>query len=256
VLPPNEIQGSRSRRRRLRLLPALSSPVFVAFLAVAWPALARAQAEAPKPLGPRPQLLLFHGGSFLFDDPSFEAETAPLAEAAGFVPHYVEYPLGDLPAAVARARAEAARLRLRFGAESVYAYGSSAGGTLAALLSGEGLVAAAVAKAPPSDLVGWSWPLAAYGTDYYEQIDLTTEARYQFSPLRRPEQQPLLLLQGRSDAVVPAAMSEAFAAKFRQVRIWELAGGHRAERSRPQVVIRALRWLLRASAAEESGQVG
>lgn len=222
-------------------------------LAAAAPAKARALSE-PAASGPRPQLLLFHGGSFLYDDPTFEAEMEPLVEAAGFVPHYVEYPLGDLPAALATARAEAARLRARVGRDDVYAYGSSAGGTLAALLSGQGLVAAAVAKAPPTDLVGWSWPLSAYGEDYYEQIDLTTEARYRFSPLRRAERQPLLLLQGRSDAVVPAAMSEAFAAKFRQVSLWVLAGGHRAERSRPQVVIRALRWMLGASGAEAAGQ--
>lgn len=209
-----------------------------------------AQPEPAKAPGPPPQLLLFHGGSFLFEDPSFEESTEPLAEEAGFVPHYVDYPLGDLPAALTRARAEAARLRSRFGAEHVYAYGSSAGGTLAALLAGEGLVAAAVAKAPPSDLVGWTWPLSTYGADYYERIGLSEEARYRLSPLRRPERQPLLLLQGRSDQVVPATMNEAFAAKFRQVRLWLLAGGHRAERSRPQVVIRALRWLLRANEPE------
>lgn len=208
------------------------------------------------PPGPPPQLLLFHGGSFLFEDPTFEAATAPLAEAAGFVPHYVEYPLGDLPAALTRARAEAARLRSRYGREHVYAYGSSAGGTLATLLAGEGLVAAAVAKAPPSDLVGWAWPLSTYGADYYEQIGLSEEARYRLSPLRRPERQPLLLLQGRADQVVPAAMNEAFAAKFRQVRLWLLAGGHRAERSRPRVVVRALRWLLRASGAEAAEREG
>ncbi|HET7507502.1 MAG TPA: prolyl oligopeptidase family serine peptidase [Solirubrobacterales bacterium] len=227
--------------------------VVVTLLATVGPAPAGAQVEPATPSGPPPQLLLFHGGSFLYEDPTFEAATEPLAEAAGFVPHYVDYPLGDLPAALVRARAEAARLRSRFGAEAVYAYGSSAGGTLAALLSGEGLVAAAVAKAPPSDLVGWNWPLSTYGADYYEQIGLGEEARYRLSPQRRPQRQPLLLLQGRSDAVVPAAMSEAFAAKFRQVRLWLLAGGHRAERSRPQVVARALRWLLRASGAEEPG---
>jgi len=211
---------------------------------------ARAQVEPAKPPAPAPQLLLFHGGSFLFEDPTFEESTEPLAEEASFVPHYVDYPLGDLPAALTRARAEAARLRARYGVEDVYAYGSSAGGTLAALLAGEGLVAAAVAKAPPSDLVGWTWPLSTYGSDYYERIGLDEEARYRLSPLRRPEQQPLLLLQGRADQVVPAAMSEAFAAKFRQVRLWLLAGGHRAERSRPQIVVRALRWLLRSSEAE------
>ena len=251
MLTPAKNEGSRRRRAGRRVPPALTPPVLVAVLAAVWPTLATAQVEAPKPPGPRPQLLLFHGGSFLFDDPTFEAETEPLVEAAGFVPHYVEYPLGDLPAALTRARAEAARLRSRYGAEAVYAYGSSAGGTLAALLSGEGLVAAAVAKAPPSDLVDWTWPLSTYGADYYEQVDLSEEARYRLSPLRRPERQPLLLLQGRSDAVVPAAMSEAFAAKFQQVRLWLLAGGHRAERSRPQVVVRALHWLLRANGVEE-----
>jgi acetyl esterase/lipase len=237
-------------------LPTLTPPVLVALLAVVWPVSARAQAEPASQIAPPPQLLLFHGGSFLFEDPTFREATAPLVEKAGFVPHYVDYPLGDLPAALARARAEAARLRSRYGAESVYAYGSSAGGTLAALLAGEGLVAAAVAKAPPSDLVEWSWPLSNSGSDYYERIGLSEEARYRLSPLRRPERRPLLLIQGRSDAVVPAAMSEAYAAKFRQVGIWLLDGGHRAERSRPQVVVRALRWLLRASGAEEPARAG
>jgi fermentation-respiration switch protein FrsA (DUF1100 family) len=226
-------------------------PVVVALLLLGLPAVARAEVGPAEPAGPPPQLLLFHGGSFLFEDASFEASTEPLVEAAGFVPHYVSYPLGDLPAAVLRARAEAARLRERFGVEDVYAYGSSAGGTLAALLSGEGLVAAAVAKAPVSDLVEWSWPLATYGDDYYERVALTPEARYRLSPLRRPQQRPLLLLQGRSDQVVPLAMSEAFAAKFQQVRLWALAGGHRAERAHPQVLERALTWLLRANSADE-----
>jgi dipeptidyl aminopeptidase/acylaminoacyl peptidase len=240
---------SRSRR-----IPATSTlVVLVALLAFVWPALARAQVEPAEPVGPKPQLLLFHGGSFLFEDPSFEPLTRPLVEAAGFVPHYVDYPLGDLPAAVLAARAEAARLRGRFGLDDVFAYGSSAGGTLAALLSGDGLVAAAVAKAPVSDLVGWAWPLTTYGENYDEQIGLTQEASYRLSPLRRAQQRPLLLLQGSVDAVVPLAMSEAFAAKFGQVDLWVMTGGHRAERSRPQVVERAMGWLLRAGAAEEPG---
>jgi len=231
----------------------LTLAVLVAFMALVWPALARAQIEPAEPVGPKPQLLLFHGGSFLFEDPTFEPLTRPLVEAAGFVPHYVDYPLGDLPAAVLAARAEAARLRARFGIDEVFAYGSSAGGTLAALLSGDGLVAAAVAKAPVSDLVDWTWPLGTFGEDYDEQIGLTQEAGYRLSPLRRPQQRPLLLLQGRVDAVVPLTMSEAFAAKFGQVELWVMDGGHRAERSRPQVVERAMGWLLRAGAAEEPG---
>jgi acetyl esterase/lipase len=238
-------------RRSRRIPPTWTLAVLVALVAHVWPTLARAQIEPADAVGPKPQLLLFHGGSFLFEDPSFEPLTRSLVEASGFVPHYVDYPLGDLPAAVLAARAEAARLRARFGIDDVFAYGSSAGGTLAALLSGDGLVAAAVAKAPVSDLVGWAWPLGTYGEDYDEQIALTEQAGYRLSPLRRPQQRPLLLLQGRVDSVVPLAMSEVYAAKFRQVGIWVIAGGHRAERSRPQVVERALAWLLRAGAAEE-----
>jgi pimeloyl-ACP methyl ester carboxylesterase len=217
-------------------------------LALTPPAGASAAVSPPPPdPGPKPQLLLFHGGSFLFDDPVFQPSLAAKARVAGFVPHFVTYPLGDLPAAVLRARAEARRLRDRFGPERVYAYGSSAGGTLAALLAGDGLVSAAVAKAPVSDLVGWEWPLGRYGADYYEQIGAGLGARYRLSPLRRPAESPLLIYEGRNDGVVPPAMNEAFAAKFARVRLWLVPGGHTTERQRPWLIDRALRWLARTA---------
>lgn len=172
------------------------------------------------------------------------------ARAAGFVPHFVSYPLDDMPAAVLSARAEARRLREKFGPERVYAYGSSAGGTLAALLSGDGLVAAAVAKAPVSDLAGWEWPLEAYGPDYYEEIDLGPAARYRLSPVRRPAKSPLLIYQGRGDRVVPPAMNEAFAAKFERVHLWTVPGGHTTERERPYLIGRAMQWLARTASLQ------
>lgn len=197
-----------------------------------------------RPPSPPPQLLLIHGGSFLTEDPTFEARTRPAAEAAGFVPHYLAYPLGDLPAAVTAAREEAARLRAKFG-RAVYAYGSSAGGTLAVLLAGDGLVSAAVAKAPPTDLLGWEWPLSAYGSGYYTEIDANVATRRRLSPLRRPMRRPALVVQGRADAVVPLTMSEAFAAKFPHVQLWDVPGGHNTDRVRPWITRRALRWLTR-----------
>jgi len=199
--------------------------------------------EPAEPPGPPPQLLLFHGGSFLYDDPDFEPSTAERAVDAGFVPHYVNYPLDDMPAAVLRARAEARRLRDKFGVDRVYAYGASAGGTLATLLAGDGLIGAAVAKAPVTDLVGWQWPLEQYGSNYYEQIDLGEAARYRLSPLRRPQKSPLLIYQGRGDQVVPPAMNEAFAAKFTRVHLWEVPGGHTTERTRPWLISRSMKWL-------------
>ena len=191
-----------------------------------------------------PHLLLLHGGSFLHEDPSFEALTEEAARGAGFVPHYLSYPLGDLAGAVRAARAEARALGARYRGR-VYAYGSSAGGTIAALLAGDGMVAAAVAKAPPSDLLGWDWPLHVYGDDYYERIGADPTTRRRLSPLRRPARRPLLLVHGRADGVVPLTMSESFAAKFRRVHLWPVAGGHRVERARPQLLERAFDWLRR-----------
>jgi dienelactone hydrolase len=226
------------RSRALRLGIA----ALVAALALS----AAARAEGAHGVGPAeslaPHLLLIHGGSFLFEDPTFDAVTRQAAVDAGFVPHYLTYPLGDLGAAVQAARAEARRLGALYPGR-LYAYGSSAGGTLAALLAGDGMVRAAVAKAPPTDLVGWGWPLAAYGGDYYERIAADSAARVRLSPLRRPARRPLLLLHGVNDAIVPVAMSEAFAAKFREVRLWVVGGGHHAERRRPQIFDRSLEWL-------------
>lgn len=230
----------------------LAAPLLAALLLILFgpaPAVAAPPSGVDGGRSLAPNLLLIHGGSFLGEDPSFEALTEAPALAAGFVPHYVEYPLGDMPAAVRAVRAEAARLR-RTAAGPVYAYGSSAGGTLAALLAGDGLVDAAVAKAPPSDLPTWQWPLGAYGPDYLERIGLSPELARRLSPLRRPARRPLLLVQGRRDAVVPPAMSEAFAAKFRRVHLWAVPGGHWTERARPWLIARSLVWLRRAGALQ------
>ena len=196
----------------------------------------------------RPQLLLIHGGSFLYDDPTFEPLTRGRAISAGFVPHYVTYPLGDLPAAVERVRAEARRLRQKFGVDRVYAYGSSAGATLAALLSGDHLVSAAVAKAPISDLTTWEWPIGKYGPTYWEDLGVDLADRERLSPIRRPQLAPLLVVQGRGDHVVPAAMNEAFAAAYPRVKLWLVAGGHTTDRVRPFLVSRAMQWLARIAA--------
>jgi dipeptidyl aminopeptidase/acylaminoacyl peptidase len=226
----------------------------IALAALAPAALAPATAAAketgiaPHRPAPKPQLILIHGGSFLFHDPFFRPLTRPWALEAGFVPHYIDYPLNDLPGAVTAARLEARRLREQVGVGRVYAYGASAGGTLAAILAGEGDVAAAVAKAPISDLATWEWPLGRYGTNYYENIVASPEARMRLSPFNRPEREPLLVIQGRLDDVVPPAMNEAFAAKFGRVHLWLVPGGHTTERVRPWILEGAMRWLAQIAA--------
>jgi fermentation-respiration switch protein FrsA (DUF1100 family) len=231
-------------------LPVLA--VVILALALAAPADAATSGPAVGPAGSvAPHLILIHGGSFLYEDPTFESLTRRRALRAGFTPHYLRYPLDDMPGAFQAARAEAVSLRARYGS-TVYAYGSSAGGTLAALLAGDGLVSAAVAKAPVSDLLDWEWPLSAYGPDYFGRIGLSaTAARRRLSPLRRPARRPLLILQGRRDRIVPLAMNRKYAVKFKRVYLWVVQGGHHTERIRPELLSRAFDWLARVATAHQ-----
>jgi fermentation-respiration switch protein FrsA (DUF1100 family) len=113
------------------------------------------------------------------------------------------------------------------------------------------MVEAAVAKAPVSDLVGWEWPLTAYGLDYYEQIGATTPDRFRLSPLRRHALRPLLIVHGRRDQIVPLAMSRQYASKFKRVHLWVVQGGHHTERARPKLLSRAFQWLARVAGAHD-----
>jgi pimeloyl-ACP methyl ester carboxylesterase len=241
---------ARAALARLTLLGALALALALLAPAAALAAEGNEGKEgvAPQKPSPKPQLILFHGGSFLFQDPTFRPLTLPYALANGFVPHYVNYPLGNLPAAVEAARLEARRLRDLVGLENVYAYGASAGGTLAAILAGEGDVSAAVAKAPVSDFGTWEWPLGVYGGNYYETILAGLETRARLSPVARPEERPLLVIQGREDKIVPPAMNEGFAAKFARVYLWLVPGGHTTERIRPWIIAGAMQWLAQRAA--------
>lgn len=257
-----------SRRRRIAAVLALALAAALLLSTAALAATPAADAEGPPQEAGAPgesgsggagvparpnELLLFHGGSFLYEDPSFEPLTRERALAAGFVPHYVNYPLDDLTGAVATAREEARRLREKYGLDRVYAYGSSAGGTLASLLAAEGLVGAAVAKAPVSDLLTWEWPIAQYGAAYWEGLGVDTAQRERFSPALREFISPLLVVQGRSDMVVPPAMNETFAAEHGRVALWRVAGGHHTDRARPYLVTRAMAWLASIAKRVQAG---
>ena len=254
-------QSNNRRRGRLAAFAALTLALLALIVPASAPAVGigpgvKIAEENPEP-PPKPLLMLFHGGSFLFDNPFFEPAVVARSFAAGFEPHFIDYPLGNVPEAVANARAEARALRQEFGLAHVYAYGASAGGTLAALLAGDGLVAGAVAKAPVTDLVDWPWATETYGSNYYEKVGLGEEAaRYRFSPSLRSEvKSPILIYQGVNDQVVPATMSAAFAEKFENVRLWYVPGGHATDETRPWLVQRALSWLARIAVRQEQAAV-
>lgn len=239
------------------------APVIAALIAAAGPALAgqprssgsasadatpAASAEltftdAPPAPSEKPQLLLFHGGSFLHMDHLFTELSRPRAIRAGFVPHYVDYPLDDLPAAVEYAREEARRYDERYGVDHVYAYGASVGGLFSALLAAEGLVAGAVGKAPPGDLVNWNWVHGQFGPHYYEEIKVTRSQLAAFSPDRHKFESPLLIYQGHLDKIVPPAMDRRFAAKDPRVFYLAVSGGHRTDREHPYLIYKTLAWL-------------
>lgn len=78
-----------------------------------------------------------------------------MADHAGFKPVAVEYPLADLNGAVRYTKQQVERYS-RHG-RAVYAYGKSAGGTLAALLAERGLVLGAATYSQVSDLFDYAY---------------------------------------------------------------------------------------------------
>jgi pimeloyl-ACP methyl ester carboxylesterase len=238
---------------RLKAAIALAAVLSVTFGAVLGQSAMAAGLEAPTGGRHGRQLILIHGGSFLFTDTTFHALMDAKVRAAGFVPHYLEYPNHDLPGAVQAAGIEALRLRETYGADHVYAYGASAGGTLATILAGAGLVNAAVAKAPVTDIPDWQWAKQRYGADYEQQIGLSGSEAHELSPMYRPTSSPLLIYQGVDDGIVPPSMDRAYARRNpRQVHYWPVPGGHWTDRSRTYLITQALGWLDRTATRLEA----
>ena len=98
-------------------------------------------------------VILIHGGSFGLGGPYLTEDSCRKFASAGYYVINSDYPLGDLLGAERHLRVQAAKARRNH--RKVFAYGESAGGGLAALLSARSLVDAAFAWAPVSDLYRW-----------------------------------------------------------------------------------------------------
>lgn len=204
-------------------------------------------ASAPISPPPRPtrHLILMPGGGFTFHDASFWPVVAPAAVAAGFVPHLLKYELFDIAGAVADARAFAEELGQRYGRGNVFAYGSSAGGTLAALLSAEGLVAAGAASSGLYDFRFWPWATLYRGPEYLARIGADWDARREYSPIRYRLRCPLLSLHGSWDPIVSVFQAEDYVATHPRAKLRLYPAGHGLYRTRPNSVTGAFRWLNR-----------
>lgn len=211
-----------------------------------WVASGSLPAKPAQPARSR-HLIVIPGGGFTFHDKGFWAAIAPKALAAGFIPHLLEYRLYDLEGAVADARAMARSLAARYGRDRIYAYGSSAGGTLATLLAANGNVAAAVVSSGLYDLRYWPWATEYRGPEYLASIGADRETRRKVSPMRHRLRCPALLLHGSWDPIVSVTQAEDFAASRPRARLRIFPGGHGLYRARPASVNAGMSWLARTA---------
>jgi acetyl esterase/lipase len=196
---------------------------------------AGASSPVCKPHGaPKATVIVILGGGFVW--PGWADTTVCRALAKrGFRAINLVYPLHDLPGAV-RATTRAARTARRRKLP-VFAFGLSAGGTLAELAAVTGRVDAAVALAAPTDLLHWApgGPIAGQQWDspaaYWRDVGATRAQRRAASPLRRVSKRaaPLLLFHSSEDEVVPIAQARALVHRLRHVkraRLRVLRGKH------------------------------
>ena len=199
----------------------------------------------------RPILLMFHSGGFLFGSPDSLAEAEEVAEDHGFAPVPIAYPLGDLSAAVGAAR-DAAGSTGR-GGRAIFAYGESAGGTLAALLAAEGRVKAAATYSQLTDI-----PVFFDDLDPGAQafIGATDRQLREFSPASRQGLAPVFAMVPVNDDALQNRATERWDRREARVHAVSVPGGHLG-RDAPGVyrsnMERALRWLSRRAAAPAPG---
>jgi len=230
---------------RVKLPFSLLAMVASILTAVAFvlPAVAEAAPER------RPVLLLIHGGGFFEGSPSAMDYAAGIAAAQGtFATVQPAYPLDDLPAAFNRIRGMA--LTLRAQGRTVFAYGDSAGGAIAAWLASRGLVHAAAAKSPPTALRAWHSPYARrYATGQpgdphsWRHLRATAQALRTYSSANRPSRRPLRIFQSCADTVVPCAMNLGFAQRDPRVSLVRVWGQHGDPVARAHSFSLGLRWL-------------
>lgn len=193
-------------------------------------------AAAPQPAAAeRPVVLLIHGGAWLFGGPEYMRRAAVIAREEGFEPVSVGYPL-KYPV---RANLYTQRVARRYAREgrSVYAYGESVGGTMAEVLAARCLVEAAVGNSAPPDLMGWPEP--------DQPSVFPREPLLPYSPFHLRHCSPVLAMHSPSDGLVDFRFARDYAAKFRQVSLRRIPGGHLGDEPYLANTRLGLRWLAR-----------
>ncbi len=193
-----------------------------------------------------PLVLLLHAGGFLLEDESSMSEAMTIADEAGFETAVVEYPLGDLQAAVAHVKKVARRAGR--GGRKVYAYGESAGGTLAALLAERGLIRGAATYSPIADLVDFI-AHTPDSTNYSALIQADRPLLRASSPAAYPSEEPIFAMTPELDSPYLNRETRMWDRRDEQVRSVVVDGGHVGYGDGPGVYTanakRALGWLAK-----------
>jgi hypothetical protein len=189
-------------------------------------------------------LLLFHAGGFIFDDPDHMAQASAIAADLGFRPVVVAYPSYDLRGAITAAKVAARDER---GSGPLYAYGDSAGGTLAALLAEADLVDAAATYSPVANVNRFAQQFDP--PSYYEGVIGADRALLlRASPGLHDSDLPILAMVADADERYIRDPIRKWIGRDPDVRRWQVAGTHIGD-SDPMTYARnaagAMRWLGR-----------
>lgn len=199
-----------------------------------------------------PVVMLLHGGGFVFSDRARMPVATELASGLGFDVAYVDYPACDLRGAIAAAENRARALRSR--GREVYAYGDSAGGTLAALLAEKGLVEAAATYSPIADMRQFVARLAD-PDQYVELVGADGRLLYRASPAAHRTIAPILVMRPLEESRYASRAMRRWGERDRRVAVTAVPGVHSGS-LQPALYARnatlALRWLLRGPEADRA----
>ncbi|HEY6638225.1 MAG TPA: alpha/beta hydrolase fold domain-containing protein [Solirubrobacterales bacterium] len=204
-------------------------------------------------------MLFFHPGGWLLGPGHPMRREQEAARMQGFETINLDYVLGDVPTAFAQAVRLAKQLKKR--GLRVYAYGESAGGTMAAFLAQRGLVDAAAAHSPVSsipDFINQASSSGRYPHDFFDQLfKLTPQTEEFFSPLfrRKESKRPIFAVAPESDSLSPSTVE--WANYDPNVTLVTPPGNHLEPSNYPEMLAQSMSWLRnRVKADKHQGHDG
>jgi hypothetical protein len=194
------------------------------------------------PRSGRPVLLMFHGGGFIGGSPDQLDVAAAVARDAGFETVQVDYALGDSVQALRDAKRIA---RHRGRRHRVFAYGESAGGTLACRLAELKLAAAANCMSPVADIVAWGRSVQP-DPELRRGLLGTLKQRRYVGLVGHPAKRPVEAEVGEEDFPDIVDGIRRWTEADPRVRLVTVPGGHVGSDSHYEAnMTRAVAWLAR-----------